>query len=52
MPDVALVELPPKKSRTRQSEAANCAQSCIHTVLVKEQNIATVEVDRVSGTES
>lgn len=50
MPEVALVELPPKKSargRPVSRKTSNC-DIVLHTVLVKQQNTAAVQIDGMS----
>ena len=56
IPDVALVELPPKKSADEvihQPETPSRTGPCTYarTILVEEENVATSQVDGVCSTE-
>lgn len=57
MPEVALVELPPKKAggrlcQTRSCDHSNCDPQKQRTLLVKNDNISTSEVDGMRGAQS
>jgi hypothetical protein len=52
MPDVALVELPPKKSRAGCQTLPVVRGSVSLTVLIEQQYIAAIEIDSVGGAES
>lgn len=57
MPEVALVELPPKKPgrgscQTRSCDDSNCDPQKLLTLLVKNNNISASEVDCVRSAQS
>lgn len=51
MPEVALVELPPKKSTTGSAWDVSARKDAL-TLLVEDENISTVQINGVRGTQA